>query len=124
MPSSISRGTLPQNFLDSVTPGLRLPTPEPQYFFAKMAMAGRLNLAALAPTWGAPAAATTTTTAAPTVKAPLTTAPAGAAPPAAGGPKTDYEKHQALLAAGQTVAADIYAQTHAHSIEASRPAGA
>jgi len=47
MPLSISRGSLPQNFIDSVTPGLRLPTPEPQYFFAKMAMAGRLNLAAL-----------------------------------------------------------------------------
>jgi len=58
------------------------------------------------------------------VKAPLTAAPAGGAPPAAGGPKTDYEKHQALLAAGQHVAADIFHQTHAHSIESSRPAGA
>jgi len=45
--SVISRGTLPQNFLDSASTGMRLPTPEPQYFFAKMAMAGRLSLAAL-----------------------------------------------------------------------------
>src|SRR5690606_16138739 len=35
------------NFLDSASTGMRLPTPEPQYFFAKMAMAGRLSLAAL-----------------------------------------------------------------------------
>jgi hypothetical protein len=45
--SSISRATLPQNFLDSVSSGMRLPTPEPQYFFAKMAMGARLTLAAL-----------------------------------------------------------------------------
>lgn len=45
--SSINRSTLPQNFLDSVSSGIRLPTPEPQYFFAKMAMAQRLSLAAL-----------------------------------------------------------------------------
>lgn len=47
MPGSFSRGSLPQNYLDSVTAGLTLPTPEPQYWFAKMAMAGRLSLAAI-----------------------------------------------------------------------------
>lgn len=45
--SVISRGTLPQNFLDSASTGMRLPTPEPQYFFAKMAIGSRLSLAAL-----------------------------------------------------------------------------
>lgn len=45
--ASINRGTLPQNFLDSVSTGTRLPTPEPQYWFAKAAMAGRLSLAAM-----------------------------------------------------------------------------
>lgn len=45
--SVISRGTLPENFVDSASTGMRLPTPEPQYFFAKMAMAGRVGLAAL-----------------------------------------------------------------------------
>ncbi len=45
--SVISRGSLPQNFLDSASTGMRLPTPEPQYFFAKMALASRLSLAAL-----------------------------------------------------------------------------
>jgi hypothetical protein len=43
----ISRGTLPQNFLDSVSAEIELPTPQPQYFFAKMVLAGRLSLAAL-----------------------------------------------------------------------------
>jgi N4-gp56 family major capsid protein len=45
--SVISRGSLPQNFIDSASTGMRLPTPEPQYFFAKMALASRLSLAAL-----------------------------------------------------------------------------
>lgn len=36
---SINRGTLPQNFLDSVSLGMRLPQPEPQYFFAMNAIA-------------------------------------------------------------------------------------
>lgn len=46
--ASINRGTLPQNFLDSVSQaGLRLPTPEPQYLFAQMAMGARLSLAAV-----------------------------------------------------------------------------
>ena len=46
--ASITRGSLPSNFLDSVTNGgLSLPTPEPQYLFAKWAMAGRLQTAAL-----------------------------------------------------------------------------
>ncbi len=45
---SINRGNLPTNFLDHVSQaGLRLPTPEPRYVFARMAMAGRLSLAAL-----------------------------------------------------------------------------
>lgn len=44
---SINRGTLPQNFLDSVSMGTRLPTPEPQYLFAQMAMGARLSLAAV-----------------------------------------------------------------------------
>lgn len=44
----ISRGSLPQNFLDSVSDGgLRLPTPEPQHWWAKMALGARLALAAL-----------------------------------------------------------------------------
>src|SRR5688572_15244833 len=43
----ISRGTLPQNFVDSASIGLRLPTPEPQYFLARMAMGARLSLAAM-----------------------------------------------------------------------------
>lgn len=47
MAGSISRGTLPQNFLDSVTADIMLPTPEPQYLFARMALAGRLSLAAI-----------------------------------------------------------------------------
>lgn len=44
---SINRGTLPQNFLDSVSRGMRLVQPEPQYWFAKAAMAARLSLAAI-----------------------------------------------------------------------------
>src|SRR3990170_1481922 len=44
---SINRATLPQNFLDSVSMGLRLPTPEPQYLFAQMAMGARMSLAAI-----------------------------------------------------------------------------
>jgi hypothetical protein len=44
---SINRGTLPQNFLDSVSSGMRLPTPEPQYWFAKAALGARMSLAAL-----------------------------------------------------------------------------
>lgn len=47
MAGAISRGTLPQNFLDSVSADIMLPTPEPQYLFARMAMAGRLSLAAI-----------------------------------------------------------------------------
>jgi len=45
--SAISRGTLPQNFVDSTSTGMRLPSPEPQYWFARAAMAGRLSLEAL-----------------------------------------------------------------------------
>lgn len=48
--SVISRASLPSNFEDfkgSVTSGLILPQPEPQYLFAHWAMAGRLSLAAL-----------------------------------------------------------------------------
>lgn len=45
---NIDRGSLPQNFLDSVTnQSLLLPTPEPQYLFAHWAMAGRMNFAAM-----------------------------------------------------------------------------
>lgn len=44
---AITRTSLPQNFLDSTSTGMRLPTPEPQYFFAKMALGSRLSLAAL-----------------------------------------------------------------------------
>ncbi len=47
MGGSISRGSLPQNFLDSVSADIMLPTPEPAYQFASMAMAGRLSLAAI-----------------------------------------------------------------------------
>lgn len=48
--SSLNRGSIPQNFVDfasSTTSRMRLPTPEPQYLFATMAMANRLSLAAL-----------------------------------------------------------------------------
>lgn len=44
---SINRGTLPQNFLDSVSTGMRLIQPEPQYWFARAAMGARLSLAAI-----------------------------------------------------------------------------
>lgn len=45
--ASINRGTLPQNFIDSVSTGTRLPTPEPQYWFAKMALGARMALQAV-----------------------------------------------------------------------------
>lgn len=44
---AISKGTLPQNFLESTSTGMRLPQPEPQYAYARLAMAGRLSLEAL-----------------------------------------------------------------------------
>lgn len=44
---SINRGTLPQNFLDSVSSGITLATPEPQYFFARMAQGNRALAQAL-----------------------------------------------------------------------------
>lgn len=44
---SINRGTLPQNFLDSVSLGMRLPQPEPQYWFAMQAIAASARAAAL-----------------------------------------------------------------------------
>ncbi len=46
----IGRGSLPANyedFLNSTTANLTLPTPQPQYLFAQFAMAGRLSTAAL-----------------------------------------------------------------------------
>lgn len=46
----IGRGSLPANyedFLNSTTANLVLPTPQPQYLFAQFAMAGRLSLAAM-----------------------------------------------------------------------------
>jgi hypothetical protein len=46
----IGRGSLPANyedFLNSTTANLTLPTPQPQYLFAHFAMAGRLSLAAM-----------------------------------------------------------------------------
>jgi hypothetical protein len=46
----IGRGSLPANyedFLNSATANLVLPTPQPQYLFAHFAMAGRLTLAAM-----------------------------------------------------------------------------
>ena len=46
--TSVSRQSLGQNFIDHVNQtGLTLPTPEPQYLFAKWIAAGRLSLAAL-----------------------------------------------------------------------------
>jgi hypothetical protein len=43
-----SRGSLPQNFLDSrVNPLIRLPTPQPQFLFAQAALGGRMMSAAL-----------------------------------------------------------------------------
>lgn len=46
----IGRGSLPANyedFINSATANLVLPTPQPQYLFAHFAMAGRLSLAAM-----------------------------------------------------------------------------
>ena len=46
----IQRGNLPTNYVDlktRVDANLMLPTPEPQYLFAQMAMAGRLSLASI-----------------------------------------------------------------------------
>jgi hypothetical protein len=44
---SVNRGTLPQNFLDSVTSGMRLPQPEPQYFYAMMAIQAIMRAGAI-----------------------------------------------------------------------------
>ena len=48
MPSYINRGTLPANFLDSVSSGMMIPEPEPQYFFARMAGGAQMRDTALA----------------------------------------------------------------------------
>lgn len=45
--SSITRGTIPVNFFDSVSTGMRLPQPEPQYIFAQMALGAKLRAGAL-----------------------------------------------------------------------------
>lgn len=45
--ASINRGTLPANFIDSVNMGMKLPQPEPEYFFARMAMGSALARAAM-----------------------------------------------------------------------------
>lgn len=48
--ATITRGSLPSNysdFIESVSAGMHLPQPEPQYLFAQMAMAGRLSFAAM-----------------------------------------------------------------------------
>jgi N4-gp56 family major capsid protein len=45
--SFIGRSTLPQNFLDSVTDGMRLPNPQPQFYFAKMAVGAQARSAAI-----------------------------------------------------------------------------
>lgn len=45
--SSINRGTLPSNFIDSVSLGMRLPQPEPQYLFAQMAIGAMLRAGAI-----------------------------------------------------------------------------
>lgn len=47
MPSYINRGTLPANFLDSVSSGMMIPEPEPQYFFARMAGGAQMRDVAL-----------------------------------------------------------------------------
>ena len=47
MSQSISRASLPQDFIDSTSIGMRLPTPQPQYFFAKMALGAQFQLAAI-----------------------------------------------------------------------------
>jgi hypothetical protein len=44
---SINRGTLPQNYLDSVNTGMRLPQPEPRYMFARMAIQAQMAAGAL-----------------------------------------------------------------------------
>lgn len=48
---SINRGTLPSNYVDflqSTMSPMRLTTPEPQYFFARMALGARMSLQAMA----------------------------------------------------------------------------
>jgi hypothetical protein len=45
--SSINRGTLPVNFVDSISMGMRLPQPEPQYLFAQMAVGAMLRQGAI-----------------------------------------------------------------------------
>lgn len=45
--ASINRGTLPANFIDSVNMGMRLVQPEPEFFFARMAMGSALARAAM-----------------------------------------------------------------------------
>lgn len=45
--SYIGRGTLPQNFIDSVNDGMRLPQPNPQFFFAMMALGAMQRTAAI-----------------------------------------------------------------------------
>lgn len=46
--SSINRATLPQEFLDSVSEGLMLPTPLPQFWFARTALGSQINSNAVA----------------------------------------------------------------------------
>ncbi len=43
----IGRGSLPQNYIDSVNDGLRLPQPTPQFFFAMMALGALQRTAAI-----------------------------------------------------------------------------
>lgn len=43
----IGRSTLPQNFIDSVNDGMRLPQPNPQFFFAMMALGAAQRSAAI-----------------------------------------------------------------------------
>ncbi len=45
--SSINRGTLPVNFIDSISMGMRLPQPEPQYLFAQMSVGAMLRQGAI-----------------------------------------------------------------------------
>ncbi len=45
--SFIGRGSLPQNYIDSVNDGLRLPQPTPQFFFAMMALGALQRTAAI-----------------------------------------------------------------------------
>jgi hypothetical protein len=44
----IGRSTLPQNFLDSTSDGMRLPQPNPQFFFAMLALGAIQRTAAIA----------------------------------------------------------------------------